>query len=91
MKPIAALQSAKGRTDEMYHSESLNEFKRDTAEFKRVCGEIHKMNNTKTTAIHIDNAEPRPLSLVEYRAAQETSGQRLDRIITILQELKTSC
>ena len=49
------------------------------------------MNNIKTTAIHIDNAEPRPLSLVEYRAAQETSEQRLDRIITILQELKTSC
>ena len=52
---------------------------------------MHKMNDTKTAAIHIDNAEPRPLSLGEYRAAQEASGQRLDHIITILQELKASC
>lgn len=74
----------------MYHPESLNDSKRGTAEFKRVYGGMHKMNDTKTAAIHIDNAEPRPLSLGEYRAAQEASGQRLDRIIAILQELKAS-
>lgn len=91
MKPVAALQRAKGRTDEMIHSESLNEFKRDTAEFKWVCRETHKMNDAKTAAIHINNAESRPLSLGEYRAQQEASGQRLERIFSILQELKASC
>lgn len=49
------------------------------------------MNDTKTSAIHIDNTEPRPLFLGEYRAQQEASGQRLERIFSILQELKASC
>lgn len=49
------------------------------------------MNDTKTAAIHIDSTESRPISLGEYRTAQEASGQRLDRIIIILHELKASC
>jgi len=52
---------------------------------------MRKMNATKIAEIHSDSTGPRPVSLEEYRNAQEANDQRLDIIAAILRELRDSC
>lgn len=48
------------------------------------------MNGGKTVEIHTETMKPCPVSLEEYRAVQQETGKRLDRIQVLLQELKAS-